>query len=240
VVFAFTQPEEHCSNPGQWCLSGLKEQIMFKIIVSIGVVLLGFLFQQQVSAQDFSANIGWNSEYIYRGIPQKTSSAFGGLGLTAGEFYLSGWVADVGVGVEIDYCTGYTFEVGDFGFGVGATYYTYSEDFDDTYLEANLSVSWKWLSFDTAFGEYENFARPVQQYQFYSLTVAHNGFYGKFGFFEDDFDGEYYEAGYGNTLSVSDTDLFDYRFSVVHSNDVLLGGESDTNLVLSLTKAFDF
>lgn len=213
---------------------------MLKTIVAVSVILLAVLHHQTASAQGFSANLGWNNEYIYRGIPQKTSSAFGGLDLTAGGFYLGGWVADVGKGVEIDYYGGYTFEVGDFGFGVGATYYTYSADFDDTYLEANLSISWKWLSFDTAFGEYDNFARPVQQYQFYSLTVAHNGFYGKFGFFEDDFDGEYVEAGYGNTLSVSGTDLFDYSFSVVHSNAVLLGGESDTNIVLSLVKTFDF
>lgn len=213
---------------------------MLKTFVGIGVVLLGILHMQNATAQDFSANLGWNSEYIYRGIPQKTSSAFGGLDMTAGGFYLGGWVADVGDGIEVDYYGGYTFELGDFGFGVGATYYTYSADFDDTYLEANLSVSWKWLTFDTAFGEYDNFARPVQEYQFYSLTLAHNGFYGKFGFFEDDFDGEYLEAGYGDTLTVSDTDLFDYAFSIVHSNDVLLGGESDTNIVLSLSKTFDF
>lgn len=126
---------------------------MLKTIVAVSVILLGVVHHQTVSAQDFSANLGWNSEYIYRGIPQKTSSAFGGLDLTAGGFYLGGWVADVGKGVEIDYYGGYTFEVGDFGFGVGATYYT---------------------------------------------------------------------------------------FFIVHSNDVLLGGESDTNIVLSLVKTFDF
>jgi len=213
---------------------------MLKTIVAVSVVLLAVLHHQTASAQDISVNLGWNSEYIYRGIPQKTSSAFGGLDLTAGGFYLGGWVADVGKGVEIDYYGGYTFEVGDLGFGVGATYYTYSADFDDTFLEANLSISWKWLTLDTAFGEYDNFARPVQQYQFYSLTVAHNGFYGKFGFFEDDFDGEYFEAGYGNSLIVSNTDLFDYTFSIVHSNDVLLGGESNTNIVFSLSKTFNF
>lgn len=213
---------------------------MMRKIIGTGIVLFIALHAQTASAVDFSGNLGWNSEYIYRGIPQKTSSAFGGLDLTAGGFYLGGWVADVGEGIEIDYYAGYQFELGDFGFGVGGTLYTYSANFDDTYLEANLSASWKWLSFETAFGEYDNFARPVQQYQFYALTVAHNGFYGKFGFFEDDFDGEYYEAGYGNTLSVSDTDLFDYSFSIVHSNDVLLGGESDTNIVLSLSKTFDF
>jgi len=42
-----------------------------------------------------------------------------------------------------------------------------------------------------------------------------------------------------NTLTVADTDLFDYDFSVIYSNDTLLGGSSDTNLVLQITKTFD-
>ena len=83
-------------------------------------------------AVDLSANIGYNSQYIYRGIPQKNSSAFGGLDLNAGGFYLGTWGADVGDGVEIDYYGGYGFDVGDFNFGVGGTIYTYTGDFDDT------------------------------------------------------------------------------------------------------------
>ena len=191
-------------------------------------------------AVDFSANIGWNSEYIYRGIPQKTSSAFGGLDLGAGGFYAGAWTADVGDGLEIDYYGGYGFDVGDFNFGVGFTIYTYTGDFDDTYKEVNLSAGWKWFTFDAAIGEYDNFGMGTLDYEFYSITAAHNGFYGKIGTFENDFDGSYYEAGYGNTLNVADTDLFDYALSVVHSDSTLLGGESDTNLVLTLSKTFDF
>ncbi len=72
----------------------------------------------------------------------------------------------------------------------------------------------------------------------YSLTVSHNGLYGKVGTFSDDFDGTYYEAGYGRTLTVSDTDLFDYAIALIHSESTLLGGKSDTNLVFSLSKTF--
>ena len=64
-------------------------------------------------AAELSANIGYNSQYIFRGIPQKNSSAFGGLDLGAGGFYLGTWAADVGEGLEIDYYGGYGFEVGD-------------------------------------------------------------------------------------------------------------------------------
>ncbi len=213
---------------------------MLKMMVSIGVAFLGFAYQQQVYAQEFSANIGFNSEYIYRGIPQKSSSAFGGFDVEGAGFNAGVWAADVGDGIEIDYYGGYGFEVGEFGFSVGGTLYTYSGDFDDEYREVNLGASWRFISFDAAIGDYANFAGPTLHYQFYSLTLSHNGFYGKAGVFEDDFDGAYYEGGYGNTLTVNDTDLFDYAFAVIYSDSTLLGGESDTNLVLTLSKAFTF
>jgi hypothetical protein len=72
------------------------------------------------------------------------------------------------------------------------------------------------------------------------VTAEYKGFYGKVGWFADDFDGSYVEGGYGNTLTVKDTDLFDYAFAVIYSDSTLLFGESDTNLVLTLTKTFDF
>jgi len=168
-------------------------------------------------AVDLSANIGYNSQYIYRGIPQKNSSAFGGLDLGANGFYLGTWAADVGEGLEIDYYGGYGFEVGDFNFGVGGTIYTYTSDFDDTYQEVNLKAGWKWFTFDAAIGTYDNFGGPKEHYQFYSVTGAYNGFFGKVGWFADDFDGTYLEGGYGNTLTIQDTDWFDYAFSVIYS-----------------------
>ena len=213
---------------------------MLKKITGAAIALSIALHAQPATAVDFSANIGFASEYIYRGIPQKSSSASGGLDLAAGGFYLGAWGADVGDGIEIDYYGGYGLEVGEFNFSVGGTLYTYTGDFDDTYKEINLGAGWRFLSFDAAIGEYDNFAGPTLQYQFYSLTATYNGLYGKVGMFEDDFDGNYYEAGYSNTLSVKDTDLFDYAFALVYSDSTLLGGESDTNLTLTLTKAFSF
>jgi len=191
-------------------------------------------------AVDLSANIGYNSEYIFRGIPQKTSSAFGGLDLEAGGFYLGTWGADVGDGLEIDYYGGYGFEVGEFSFGVGGTLYTYTGDFDDTYKEVNLSAGWSFLTFDAAIGTYDNNGGPDLDYEYYSLTGEYNGFYGRIATFENDFDGTYYEAGYGNTLTIEDTDLLDYAFAVIYSDSTLLGGSSDTNFVFTLSKTFDF
>jgi uncharacterized protein (TIGR02001 family) len=191
-------------------------------------------------AVDLSANIGYNSQYIFRGIPQKNSSAMAGLDLEAGGFYLGTWGADVGDGLEIDYYGGYGFDVGDFSFGVGGTYYSYTGDFDDTYKEVNLSAGWSFLTFDAAIGTYENFAGPDLDYEYYSLTAEYNGFFGRVATFENDFDGTYYEAGYGNTLTIEETDLLDYAFTVIYSDSTLLGGDSDTNFVFTLSKTFDF
>ncbi len=211
-----------------------------KIFTRAVLLLLAVAPWQSGWAQEVSANIGYNSEYIYRGIPQKSSSAFGGVDFGAGGFYAGAWAADVGEGIEIDYYGGYGFEAGDFSFSVGGTWYTYTGDFDDEYLEANFSVGWKWLTFDAAVGTYDNFGMGDLDYEFYSLTAAHNGFYGKFGTFENDFDGNYYEAGYGGTLEISEQPLMDYAIAVIHSDSTLLGGASDTNLVFTLSKTFDF
>jgi uncharacterized protein (TIGR02001 family) len=216
---------------------------MLRKAIGTGLVLLGALHNQGAAAQEatpeWSANLGYNSEYIYRGIPQKSSSAFGGVDFAAGGFSAGAWTADVGEGLEVDLYTAYAIEAGDFGFSIGGTWYTYTGSFDEDYLELNLGATWKFLSFDVALGKY--YIDPkTQDYQFYSVTAAHNGFYGKVGTFAGYFDGAYYEAGYGNNLSVKDVDIFDYAVAVIYSDAALLGGDSDTNIVFTITKNFSF
>jgi uncharacterized protein (TIGR02001 family) len=213
---------------------------MYRKLTTVGLTLSLAAVSAPALAVDLSANIGYNSQYIFRGIPQKNSSAMAGLDLEAGGFYLGTWGADVGDGLEIDYYGGYGFDLGPMSFGVGGTLYTYTGDFDDTYQEVNLSAGWSILTFDAAIGTYDNFGGPTLDYEYYSLTAEYNGFYGRIATFANDFDGNYYEGGYGNTLSVQDTELFDYAFAIIYSDSTLLGDKSDTNFVLTLSKTFDF
>ena len=173
---------------------------MLRKAIGTGLVLLGTMHYQGAAAQEaapeWSANLGYNSEYIFRGIPQKTSSAFGGVDFAAGGFSAGAWTADVGDGLEVDLYTAYGIEAGDFGFSIGGTWYTYTGDFDDDYLELNLGAAWKFLSFDVAIGKYDNFDGPTLNYQFYSLTASHNGFYGTVGMFADDFDDLVLDVGH--------------------------------------------
>ncbi len=230
---------------------------MYKYLPAI----VALLITSSATALDISANGGLNSEYIFRGIPQSDgkAAAFGGLDLEQSGFYLGTWASTVdagpsltmptppaqpelvssgGDGLEIDFYGGYGGEIGDFSYGIGGTVYTYTDKFDDEYRELNLGAGWKWFSVDAAFGEYDNFDGPRQNYQFYAIKAEYQGLYATAGIFEDDFNGNYYEAGYGNTLSVGGTELFDYSLSVIYSDDKLLGGADDINIVAQISRTF--
>jgi len=206
---------------------------MNKYILAGGLLAASWAGASQ--ALEVSAEGGFMSEYVFRGVPQNESAAFAGLDFSLAGFYLGSWAADVGDGLEVDLYGGYLAEIGDFEFGIGATGYFYTDDFDDTYAELNLSAAWQFLSLEAAFGKYKNFDGPREKYSFFAATVEHLGFYGTVGTFGRDFDGGYYEAGYnGNFESVG----IDYSLSFIHSTSTLLGEDSDNTLVLSVGKRF--
>jgi uncharacterized protein (TIGR02001 family) len=201
-------------------------------------------------ALEATVNAGFMSEYIFRGVPQSDSSAMGGADLKHEGFYLGTWAADLesdasdrGDGLEIDGYAGYAGTAGDFSYGLGATLYYYTDNFDDEYREINVNAGYRVFSVATAFGEYDNFDGPTLDYTYVAPRVDYKGFYGMAGIFGQDFDGEYYEAGYGANFEPID---LDYRISVVYSTDDLLGDDDgdgepddDTSIVFSISKTFD-
>ncbi len=184
-------------------------------LVAAGALLLaGFGFT--ASAQEVSYNIGWASEYYYRGLLQKESSGSAGVDFANGGFYAGGWTADVGDGLEVDGYFGYNIE-SDAGFtaGIGFTGYYYTGDFDDTYEEINLNLGYGLFGFEYSFGAYDNFDGPEQDYNFFAATVAgDNGLYGTLGKFGGDFEGHYLELGYGVTVSE-----IDFGVAAIFSSD---------------------
>ena len=201
---------------------------LFKI--GLGAVLLAASAAANAQA---SANIGWASEYHFRGILQKVSSASGGLDYESGGFYVGTWAADVGDGLEVDGYFGYGADIGDFSLSIGYTGYFYTGDFDDTYQEINLGGAFAGLSLDVAIGEYENFTGPTLDYTYAQLTYEYEGFYGRYGTVSQDFDGDYLEFGYGTTIS----DI-DFGISLVLANDDLVG-DDDESLIFTIGKSFD-
>jgi uncharacterized protein (TIGR02001 family) len=185
------------------------------------------------ASADWSANLGFASEYYYRGIFQESSSASGGIDFESGGFYAGTWAADVGDGLEVDLYGGYGFSAGSVDLSVGVTGYYYTGDFDDTYQEINLGAAVGLFSFDVAVGQYDNFDGPTLDYTYYSVTAEKNGFYGKIGGFAQDFEGEYLELGYGTTVSEIDLGV-----NLVFSNSDLVG-ESDEAIIFTVGKSFD-
>lgn len=182
---------------------------------------------------DWSANLGWASEYHFRGIFQHSSSASGGLDYESGGFYVGTWAADVGDGLEVDGYFGYGTTVGEVDLSIGYTGYFYTGDFDDTYQEINLGAGFGILSIDVAVGEYDNFDGDTQDYTYYAATLEKNGFYGTYAGFSQDFEGEYLQIGYGTTIS----DI-DFGISLLFANDDLIG-EDDESLLFTIGKSFD-
>jgi uncharacterized protein (TIGR02001 family) len=201
-----------------------------------GLIVILALLATTASA-DFSTNIGWASDYYYRGVFQKTSSANGGLDYSKNGFYVGTWAADVGDGLEVDGYIGYGGEISEFTYGVGFTGYYYTGDFDDTYEEVNLSAGYSFLTLDYAVGRYQNFTGSSLDYNFYSVTFEYKGFYGKYAGFSQDFSGEYFEAGYGTTVADIDLGLS----LIVNDKDlnVFSDSDGDETLIFTIGKSFD-
>lgn len=207
-----------------------------------------------VSMAELSANIGWTSDYIFRGVFQEESSPSAGIDYESSGFYIGTWWADVGDGLEQDFYFGYGGGDDDFGWSIGFTGYYYTEDtFDDTYEEINLGISAGGFAADAAIGEYDNFGAPVD-YTYLGLsytletgtsfTVAQTDFDGVGG--SPGADGIWLEIGHSWALQ-DDIELgLTYLYSpdpdepgstIVLSQDNVSATDA---LVFGITKSFSF
>ena len=200
-------------------------------ILSLGLLVSSsFLAASLAAAADVSMNVGYVSEYYYRGIYQKNSSGSAGIDLEAGGFYAGAWTADVGDGLEIDGYAGFGGEVEGFSYGLGFTGYYYTGDFDETYEEVTASVGYGPISVAYSVGEWDG--GGGQDYDFLQVDIdLTQGFYATYGSFGDEFDGDYFELGYGTT--VGDIDV---GFALIIPEDELEGTGDAANeaLVFSL------
>jgi uncharacterized protein (TIGR02001 family) len=208
--------------------------------VSLSTLALSVAVLAPASAvAEVSANMGWSSEYIFRGIYQEDSSAFAGVDYASdGGFYIGTWGADVGDGLETDLYFGYG-GGDDFTWSVGYTGYFYTDNFDDTYQEINGSIGYGLFGLDLAAGKYDNFGGGTLDYTFLAVTISpEKGPYFKIGSFGQDFDGDYFEMGY--TYTLEDAGL-DFTVAAVESTDLPVtnpddGETGDWALTFSITK----
>ena len=139
-----------------------------------------------VAQAEVSANVGWASEYFYRGLLQKGSSGSVGLDVEGTNAFVGAWAADVGDGNEVDLYAGFGAEVDNFSFSVGGTGYFYTGGFDNTYLEGNLNAGIGALSAEFSYGRHGT-DPGNENYWFLGVTVEESGLYSTFGTFGDSF-----------------------------------------------------
>ena len=190
---------------------------------------------------EVSYNIGFVSEYYFRGIKQKDSSASAGMDYENGGFYIGTWAADVGDGLEVDGYFGYGIETeGGFSASLGFTGYYYTGEFDDTYEEINLNLGYGIASLEYSVGEWDGFGDDAD-YDFIALTLeSENGFYGTYGSFGKDFDGDYIELGWGTTISDIDIGIAAILSSDELSDELDSDGDPEESeaIVFSISKSF--
>ena len=184
---------------------------------------------------EVTANAGWVSQYYYRGLAQKTSSASAGLDVATPVFSAGTWAADVGDGAEVDLYAAVGFDLTEMvSLSVGGTGYFYTGQFDDTYLEGNLGIGLGVVSIEWSAGQYSNFGTDLK-YTFLGVTAEQDGLFATVGssayalefgdavsdVFDPELAGMYLEAGYG--FSAAD---LDFVISGIF-NDSQLSGEVD-------------
>ena len=215
---------------------------MKKLLASSVIAATAFTGVAAPAMADLSANIGYASEYYYRGVYQAESSANAGVDYETGGFSAGVWAADVGDGLEVDVYASYGIELGGLGVSVGYTTYQYTgETFDTEFNEVNLNLSYGIFSLEVSDGEHEALIGADEDYLFTALTVEQNGFYGTYGAFSDDWDGDYLELGYGTEIGGFDTGV-----ALIFSQDGL-GAEGkdaqltddDEAIIFSIGKTFD-
>jgi uncharacterized protein (TIGR02001 family) len=195
-----------------------------------------------VSMAEASANAGWVSEYIFRGVFQEDSSAYAGIDYAHDSgLYVGTWGADVGKGLETDIYFGYAGGE-DFTYKIGFTGYYYTDDFDDTYQEVNLGIGYGIFALDVAVGEWDGalFGYPSTDYTFTSVVISPEvGPYYKIGLWGDDYadilvgtagDAEYFEIGYAHSLEDLGVDV---SIAVTYSDDLVVANFDDGDEALA-------
>ena len=192
---------------------------------------------------DTTATLGAVSQYFVRGYVQTpNTSAYARLDSNYGNASFGVWTADVGDGLEVDLYGLYGVELDNgLSLSAGWTGYYYTGEFDDTWEEFRFFASYNIVSFEYSVGIHDDAAADDGEYNYdYSaVTLAKNGFYGKYGKHGKDFAGSFFEFGYGTEISG-----FDVEVALISIDDDLArfdrenGDKGSETLTFSLSKSF--
>jgi len=228
-------------------------------LISLSALALGTAAIPATSFADTTGNIGFVTDYIFRGILQAPSSGYAGADWSGEKgLYAGTWWADVNQGTETDWYGGWTGGGDNVKFKIGATLYRYYDDFDGNYDEVNLGLYAGIFALDVAVGQYDsdfsnsNYSGAnigTQDYIFTSVTITpKTGPYYKVGFWSGDYkdkiiaykdtsrDAYYAEIGYDYKLEEQGIDL---TVAFTYAPDMVVNeGSGDYNIVFGIKKTF--
>ena len=197
-----------------------------------------------------SANVGFMSDYYFRGVKQNDATASAGLDYEhESGLYVGTWAAEVGGhsttpsqsdGIEIDLYGGYSGTAGDFSYGLGFANYQYTGDFDTSYLEVSLTAGYGPVSFEFTSGTREE--NPTDEdYTFMALSYEYDIVTATYGVWGDDFEGAYLEVGIAKEFSG-----IDFGVSIINGDaeeNPSAGSQNfasdGTAMVFTIGKTFD-
>tara|TARA_B100000945_G_scaffold214512_1_gene172808 strand:+ start:350 stop:1051 length:702 start_codon:yes stop_codon:yes gene_type:complete len=191
------------------------KQLFLPLFTGIIITASTFFYSSDVIADEESSspvsfNVGYASEYWYRGVYQSESSVSFGADYEAGGFYLGTWWADVDQGLEHDYYAGYSMSAGGADIYFGVTGYYYTDNFDSDYEEFNVGISFGAISVDYADGKYKTATDDSYSHTTVSVDMSSMGLpitltYGDWG--GSTLKGDWFSASYSTNIQGVDVGL---------------------------------
>ena len=225
---------------------------------ALGLVLVSSSIMSFSTHAGASANVGFVTDYYFRGAELGDAGAYAGLDFDAAGFYVGTWLINDGgedetssSTIEYDIYAGYDYEF-ESGFSVGVAYTTFNYEYSPTFqAEGNLYLGYGPISLEFTTGEDDV---SNDEYDFIALSISGDVFgatYGTTDFddpetpldLSDDFGTDY------DYLELSAGTDFDFGEAVgpVSVSVVLGAAESDdpsvstdVYLFLDISKSFDF
>ena len=208
------------------------------------VLATGTMFTTVAQAASIEANVGFTTDYIWRGFTQNSgdTSFSGGVDLsTDSGFYVGTWVGDItwdGASYELDVYGGYAGEAGAMSYDVGYIQYMYPDkttdaDFGEVYVTLGtgpVSVSY-YYEVDNDDGSVDSGDNTYLSLD-YGMDLSEDwGLSLHYGIYDVDANAD---EGIDMSLTLSKGD---FSFSIVETDD-LGSPDDDTRAVISYGMAF--
>ena len=209
------------------------------------VLATGTMFTTVAQAASIEANVGFTTDYIWRGFTQNSgdTSFSGGVDYsTDGGFYVGTWVGDItwdGASYELDLYGGYAGEAGAMSYDVGYIQYMYPDkttdaDFGEVYVTLGtgpVSVSY-YYEVDNDDGSVDSGDNTYLSLD-YGMDLSEDWGLGlHYGIYDVD-------ANADESIDMSLTlSKGDFSFSIVETDDIAGPDDDDTRAVISYGMAF--